>query len=45
MTHFELVAEHLSAALAAAGVPAELVEQIIGAIAPLAEDIVAASAA
>lgn len=45
MTHFQLVAEHLSAALAAAGVPAELVEQIIGAIAPLAEDIVTATAA
>ena len=45
MAHFRLVAEHLSAALASAGVPAEIVEQIIGAIAPLAEDIVAANAA
>ncbi|HEY2696217.1 MAG TPA: group 1 truncated hemoglobin [Pseudonocardiaceae bacterium] len=45
MSHFQLVAGHLAAALAAAGVPAELVEQIIGAIAPLAEDIVAANAA
>ncbi len=45
MAHFLRVAEHLSAALAAAGVPEAVVEQIIGAIAPLAEDIVAANAA
>jgi hemoglobin len=43
--HFQRVAEHLSAALSAAGVPADLVERIIGTIAPLAEDIVAANAA
>lgn len=45
LSHFQRVAGHLSDALAAAGVPAELVGQIIGAIAPLAEDIVAANAA
>ncbi|HEX3780586.1 MAG TPA: group 1 truncated hemoglobin [Pseudonocardiaceae bacterium] len=43
--HFTLVAGYLSDALAAAGVPDELIGQIIGAIAPLAEDIVSASAA
>lgn len=45
MSHFALVAEHLSAALAAAGVPNETVEQIIGVIAPLAEDIATSAAA
>jgi hemoglobin len=39
MYHFNLVAGHLSAALAAAGVSAETVTEIIGAIAPLAPDI------
>src|ERR1700760_4122912 len=39
MYHFNLVAGHLSEALAAAGVPAETVTEIIGAIAPLAPDI------
>ncbi|MBF6353670.1 group 1 truncated hemoglobin [Nocardia higoensis] len=39
MTHFGLVAGHLTDSLAAAGVPPGLVEQIIAAIAPLAEDI------
>ncbi|NNH70374.1 group 1 truncated hemoglobin [Nocardia uniformis] len=38
--HFDLVAGHLIAALTAAGVPKDLVEQIIGAIAPLSEQIV-----
>ncbi|RBO88271.1 hemoglobin [Nocardia puris] len=39
MHHFELVAGHLSGALADAGVPPELVAQIIGAVAPLAGEI------
>lgn len=39
MHHFNLVAGHLSAALAAAGVNAETVTEIIGAIAPLAPEI------
>ena len=39
MTHFALVAGHLRDALSAAGVPPATVEQIIGAIAPLAADI------
>jgi hemoglobin len=38
--HFDLVAGHLMAALAAAGVPAETVDTIIAAIAPLSADIV-----
>ena len=38
--HFNLVAGHLSDSLCAAGVPGATVEQIIGAIAPLAEEIV-----
>ena len=38
--HFDLVARHLTESLAAAGVPAGTVEQIIGAIAPLADEIV-----
>ncbi|MGN2641334.1 group I truncated hemoglobin [Nocardia takedensis] len=38
--HFDLVAGHLGAALSAAGVPRELVDQIIGTVAPLSEDIV-----
>jgi hemoglobin len=37
--HFGLVAEHLSNCLTAAKVPAEVVAQIIGAIAPLSADI------
>jgi len=40
MRHFELVAGHLTDALTAAGVPDETVTTIIGAIAPLADDIV-----
>ena len=39
MHHFNLVAGHLSDSLAAAGVPGDIVEQITGAIAPLASDI------
>ncbi|OJZ74800.1 group 1 truncated hemoglobin [Mycobacterium paraffinicum] len=39
MYHFNLVAGHLSDALAAAGVPPETVTDIIGAIAPLAPEI------
>lgn len=39
MEHFTLVAGHLTDALTDAGVPAPIVEQIIGAIAPLAGDI------
>jgi hemoglobin len=37
---FDKVARHLTAALAAAGVPAETVTQIAGAVTPLADDIV-----
>jgi hemoglobin len=43
MHHFNLVAGHLSASLTVAGVPAEIVEQTLGAIAPLSSDIVTAS--
>jgi hemoglobin len=43
--HFDLVAGHLTESLAAAGVPAGTVEQIIGAIAPLADEIVTARSA
>ncbi|SPM37045.1 Truncated hemoglobin YjbI [Mycobacterium rhizamassiliense] len=39
MYHFNLVAGHLSDALAAAGVPPATVTEIIGAIAPLAPEI------
>jgi hemoglobin len=38
--HFDLVAGHLVASLTEAGVPAETVETIVGAIAPLSADIV-----
>ena len=38
--HFDLVAGHLTESLAAAGAPAGTVKQIIGAIAPLADEIV-----
>ncbi|GAA0348477.1 group 1 truncated hemoglobin [Actinoallomurus spadix] len=43
--HFDLVAGHLTDALTAAGVPAELVGQIIGVVATLAPDIVSAKVA
>ncbi len=42
MRHFSLVAGHLADALAAAGVPAETVTEILCAIAPLAPDIASA---
>lgn len=44
MQHFELVAGHLQDSLAAAGVPADIIEQILGAVAPLASDIVSSGA-
>jgi hemoglobin len=37
---FDKVAYHLTSSLVAAGVPGDLVAQIIGAVAPLADDIV-----
>jgi hemoglobin len=37
--HFDLVAGHLAAALGAAGVPQEIISQIIGVVAPLGKDI------
>lgn len=42
-SHFDAVAKHLIDSLTAAGVPGETVDVIIGAIAPLADDIVAKS--
>ncbi|GAA3532351.1 group 1 truncated hemoglobin GlbN [Amycolatopsis ultiminotia] len=39
--HFDLVAKYLTEALQAAGVPQPMVDTILGAVAPLAEDIVA----
>jgi hemoglobin len=42
--HFDLVAGHLVASLAAAGVPDPTVSQIVAAVAPLAGDIVTAGA-
>jgi hemoglobin len=44
MHHFNLVAGHLSDALAAAGVPSGTVTDIISAIAPLAPDIASGEA-
>ena len=38
MHHFELVAAHLASSLRAAGVPDDLVDQILAAIAPLSKD-------
>jgi len=43
--HFNLVAGHLSDSLSAAGVPEELVAQIIAAVAPLADEIATARSA
>ena len=43
--HFGLVAGHLSGSLTAAGVPDELVAQIIAAVAPLADEIATARSA
>jgi hemoglobin len=45
MHHFNLVAAHLSESLQAAGIPDDTIEQIISAIAPLADDIVTAKSA
>jgi hemoglobin len=45
MHHFNLVAGHLTRSLGAAGVPDDIVNQIIGAIAPLADDIASARSA
>ena len=45
MHHFNLVAAHLTDSLSAAGVPDDTVAQIIGAIAPLADDIATARSA
>jgi hemoglobin len=42
--HFDLVAKYLHESLAAAGVPDDTVDTIIGAIAPLSADIVSPSA-
>jgi hemoglobin len=39
MHHFNLVAEHLSDSLSAAGVPAETVAEILAVVGPLADDI------
>jgi hemoglobin len=41
--HFDLVVKHLVASLSEAGVPDATVETIVGALAPLSEDIVAAA--
>ena len=43
--HFNLVAGHLTDSLSAAGVPDDIVATIIGAIAPLADDIATARSA
>ncbi|MBI3226648.1 MAG: group 1 truncated hemoglobin [Mycolicibacterium cosmeticum] len=43
--HFGLVAGHLSDSLTAAGVPEDLVGQIIAAVAPLADEIATARSA
>jgi hemoglobin len=40
--HFDLVAGHLVASLTAAGVPGHTVGEIVGAVAPLADDLVTA---
>jgi hemoglobin len=45
MHHFTLVANHLAASLRGAGVPAETVDEILAAIAPLSTDIATASVA
>jgi hemoglobin len=44
MHHFNLVARHLTDSLFAAGVPSETVGEILGVIAPLADDIVSGDA-
>ncbi|BBX31969.1 hemoglobin glbN [Mycolicibacterium mageritense DSM 44476 = CIP 104973] len=45
MGHFDLVAGHLADSLAAVGVPEAIVDQILGAIAPLANEIATARSA
>jgi hemoglobin len=45
MRHFTLVAGHLADSLSAAGVPEEIIGHIIGAIAPLADEIATARSA
>ena len=45
MQHFNSVAGHLTDSLSAAGIPEDTVEQIIGAIAPLAHEIATARSA
>jgi hemoglobin len=45
MHHFTLVAGHLAASLTAARVPAETVDQILAAIAPLSAEIATATVA
>lgn len=44
MHHFDLVAEHLTDSLLAAGVPEGIVDEIIGTVAPLAGEIATISA-
>ncbi|MCV7260347.1 globin domain-containing protein [Mycobacterium shimoidei] len=44
MHHFDLVAGHLTDSLTAAGVPAETITEILGVIAPLADEIASDSA-
>jgi hemoglobin len=43
--HFTVVASHLADSLAAAGVPGDIIQQILAAIAPLQDDIATASPA
>ncbi|MCV7159609.1 group I truncated hemoglobin [Mycolicibacterium brisbanense] len=45
MRHFDLVASHLADSLSAAGVSEPVVDQIVGAIAPLAGEIATARSA
>jgi hemoglobin len=45
MHHFTLVAGHLAASLTEARVPAEMVDQILAAIAPLSAEIATATVA
>lgn len=42
--HFNLVVQHLGDALTAAGVPGSITEQVIGALAPLSDEIVSPAA-
>ena len=45
MRHFALVAGHLTDSLSAAAVPEQIIGQIIGAVAPPADDIATARSA